>query len=81
MYFDTVSHTTKPTHAPGTQTARNVQALAEMAQIACPETRAAHHEILISPVSPLNFPDEIVTSILEAARGTPWKRPNGFVAN
>ena len=68
MYFDTVANTTKPAHAPGTQTGRDVRALAEMALIACPETRLEHHGISISPISPLTFPDGIVDAILEAAR-------------
>jgi trimethylamine--corrinoid protein Co-methyltransferase len=68
MYFDTVANTTKPAHAPGTQTARTVRALAEMTLIACPGTTLERHAIAISPISPLIFPDEIVEALLEAAR-------------
>ena len=65
MLYDTLSNTTKPIRAPGMQTAREVQALAEMVRIACPEGSAT---VGISPISPLTFPDNIVGAILEVAR-------------
>ncbi len=71
MYFDTVSNTTKPVHPPGTQTAATARMLAELVQIACPETECGQHQIPISPISPLVFPDDLVEAILEVAR-TGW---------
>jgi len=65
MYYDTLANTTKPVHGPGVQTAREVQALAEMARIACPEGTVS---IAVSPLSPLTFPDDVVKAMLEAAR-------------
>ncbi len=65
MYYDTVANTTKPVHGPGVQTVREVQALAEMARIACPEGNVT---VGISPVSPLFFPDDVAGAILEMAR-------------
>jgi trimethylamine--corrinoid protein Co-methyltransferase len=65
MTYDTLLNTTKPFRAPGMQTDREVDALAEMAQIACPQGSIT---VGISPVSPLNFPDNIVDAILTAAR-------------
>jgi trimethylamine--corrinoid protein Co-methyltransferase len=65
MYYDTVASTTKPVHGPGVQTLRQVQALVEMARIACPEGTVS---IAISPLSPLTFPDDVVEAMLETAR-------------
>jgi trimethylamine--corrinoid protein Co-methyltransferase len=65
MYYDTVINTTKPIRAPGVQTAREVRALAEMTRIACPDGAVT---VGISPISPLNFPDDITEAMLEAAR-------------
>jgi trimethylamine--corrinoid protein Co-methyltransferase len=60
MTFDTMANTTKPFRAPGVQTAEEIKAIAEMFQIACPHGTAT---VGISPISPLNFPDEIVDAI------------------
>lgn len=65
MYYDTLANTTKPVHGPGVQTPREVQAVAEMARIACPEGTVS---IAISPLSPLTFPDDVVEAMLETAR-------------
>ena len=65
MYYDTIAHTTKPVHSPGVQTAREVQAVAEMARIACPEGTVT---IAVSPLSPLTFPDDVVEAMIETAR-------------
>ena len=65
MYYDTLVHTTKPVHSPGVQTAREVQAVAEMARIACPGGTVS---IAISPLSPLTFPDDVVEAMIETAR-------------
>jgi trimethylamine--corrinoid protein Co-methyltransferase len=70
MYYDTISNTTKPVHGPGVQTVHEVQAVAEMARIACPEGNVS---IAISPVSPLFLPDDVAGAILEVARlGLPF---------
>ncbi|MBN1316078.1 MAG: trimethylamine methyltransferase family protein [Anaerolineales bacterium] len=68
MYFDTVANSTKPIHLPGTQTAGMVRLLTEMVQIACPGTDLSQHQVPISPISPLIFPDDLVEAILEVAR-------------
>jgi trimethylamine--corrinoid protein Co-methyltransferase len=65
MTFDTLANTTKPFRTPGVQTGREVDALAEMFRIACPEGTAT---VGISPISPLNFPDGIADAILATAR-------------
>jgi trimethylamine--corrinoid protein Co-methyltransferase len=64
MIYDTLCNTVKPFRAPGLQTAREVRALAEMWQIACPDGAVT---VGISPISPLTFPDDIVEAILEVA--------------
>jgi trimethylamine--corrinoid protein Co-methyltransferase len=64
MTLDTLENTTKPFRAPGVQTGTEVAALAEMFQIACPDGIAT---VGISPISPLNFPDDIVEAILTTA--------------
>lgn len=61
-------NTTKPIRGPGTQTAREVRLLAEMADIACPELGRKALTVGISPISPLTFPDSIVDAMLETAR-------------
>jgi trimethylamine--corrinoid protein Co-methyltransferase len=65
MYYDTLLNTTKPIRGPGVQTAAQVRALAEMAQIACPTATPTAD---ISPISPLTLPDDAVEAMLEAAR-------------
>jgi trimethylamine--corrinoid protein Co-methyltransferase len=71
MYRHTLSHTSKPLHGPGLQTAEEARLLAEMAAVV-----GAPGEVLtlgISPVSPLFFPDDIVEAIMETARlGIPF---------
>ncbi len=65
MMFETLANTTKPIRSPGVQTGREVDAMAEMFRIACPEGDIT---VGISPISPLNFPDGIVDAILATAR-------------
>jgi trimethylamine--corrinoid protein Co-methyltransferase len=64
MTYDTLANTTKPIRAASMQTAHEVQAVAEMVRITCPDGAVT---IGISPISPLTFPDSIVEAILEAA--------------
>lgn len=64
MIYETLANTTKPFRAPGLQTAEEVQILAEMVEIACPEGKIT---VGISPISPLTFPDDITAAILEVA--------------
>ncbi len=65
MTYDTILNTTKPIRAPGMQTGREVSALEEMLAIACPDAAVT---VGISPISPLNFPDDIVEAIQQVAR-------------
>jgi len=65
MTYDTLLNTTKPFRSPGLQTSQEVKALVEMFQIACPE---GNMTIGISPVSPLTFPDDTTSAILEVAK-------------
>ncbi len=65
MLYDTVANTTKPIHGPGVRSAKELRALAEMAQVLLPEGKFT---VSVSPVSPLFFPDEEVEAILEASR-------------
>jgi trimethylamine--corrinoid protein Co-methyltransferase len=65
MYRHTLPNTTKPVHGPGVQRAAEVRYLAHMAA-----TIGEPKEMLtigISPISPLNFPDDITAAILETA--------------
>jgi trimethylamine--corrinoid protein Co-methyltransferase len=66
MYRHTLSHTTKPIHGPGVQTAAEVVYLTHMAEVI-----GSPAEVLslgISPISPLTFPNDIAGAIIETAR-------------
>ena len=65
MVYDTLLNTTKPFRAPGMQTGAEVDALAEMVQIVCPEGAIT---VGISPVSPLGFPGDTVDAIMAVSR-------------
>ncbi len=66
MYRYTLSHTTKPVHGPGVQTAHEVRYAAHMAAVIGPPAEVL--SVGISPVSPLHFPDDIAAAIIETAR-------------
>ncbi len=66
MYRHTLPHTVKPVAGPGVQTAAEVRLVAEMAAVIGPPGEVL--SLGISPVSPLNFPDDVAESIMEAAR-------------
>ncbi|MGE5222683.1 MAG: trimethylamine methyltransferase family protein [Omnitrophica WOR_2 bacterium] len=66
MYRYSLPNATKPVQGPGVQTAAEVKIAVEMAAVI-----GKPQEVLtlgISPVSPLNFPDDVVAAIIETAR-------------
>jgi trimethylamine--corrinoid protein Co-methyltransferase len=71
MYRYAIPQTTKPLQGPGVQTAEEVRFAVEMASVI-----GAAHEIFslsVSPVSPLYFPDDCASAIIEIARnGIPF---------
>lgn len=66
MYRNALPHTLKPLQGPGVQTAEEVDFVVQMAAVIGPPQETL--SLGISPVSPLNFPDGIVSAILAAAR-------------
>ncbi|MBN1668517.1 MAG: trimethylamine methyltransferase family protein, partial [Anaerolineales bacterium] len=66
MYRHSLPHTIKPLHGPGVQTAAEVAFIARLAAVIGPPGQAL--SLGISPISPLNFPDDVVAAILETAR-------------
>ena len=65
MYRHSLPFTTKPVQGPGVQTAREVDFTVKLAEVIGPVS-----EVLtmgISPVSPLTFPDDVVSSVLATA--------------
>jgi trimethylamine--corrinoid protein Co-methyltransferase len=71
MYRHCLPHTTKPVQGPGVQTAVEVDYIVRMAEVVGPPQEAL--SLSVSPVSPLSFPDEIVSAILATARhGIPF---------
>lgn len=66
MYRHTVPHTVKPIHGPGVQNAREVAFIADMAAVVGPPGEMI--TLGISPISPLDFPDDIVAAIIATAR-------------
>jgi trimethylamine--corrinoid protein Co-methyltransferase len=66
MYRHTLPYTTKPVHGPGVQTAQEVGFAVRMAEVIGPARDVL--TIGISPVSPLNFPDDVAGSMIETAR-------------
>jgi trimethylamine--corrinoid protein Co-methyltransferase len=66
MHRHTLSHTTKPVHGPGIQTAAEVRYLGYMAEVfGDPATGLT---VGISPLSPLTLPDHEAEAIMETAR-------------
>ncbi|MBN1179470.1 MAG: trimethylamine methyltransferase family protein [Anaerolineae bacterium] len=66
MLRHTLSHTVKPLHGPGVQTAAEVHYAARMAAVVGPPAEVL--TLGVSPVSPLFFPDDAAESIVEVAR-------------
>lgn len=66
MVRHTLSHTVKPVHGPGVQTAREVRYMARMAAAIGPLEEML--SLSVSPVSPLTFPDGAAEAMMEAAR-------------
>lgn len=66
MYRHSLPHTSKPVHGPGTQTAKEVGYLTEMAAVIGQPPE--YLTIGISPVSPLSFPDDVVEAFTAAAQ-------------
>ncbi|MBM3145862.1 MAG: hypothetical protein FJ010_13030 [Chloroflexi bacterium] len=65
MYRHALPHTMKPLHGPGVQTAQEVRYSVEMAQVIGPVDEVIF--MSVSPVSPLTFPDGIVSAMAEIA--------------
>jgi trimethylamine--corrinoid protein Co-methyltransferase len=71
MYRHALPNTTKPLQGPGVQTAREVQFAVRMASVVGPPAEV--FSLSVSPVSPLNFPNDCAASIIEIARnGIPF---------
>jgi trimethylamine--corrinoid protein Co-methyltransferase len=66
MYRHTLPHTTKPVQGPGVQIPEEVKYAVEMAEVIGPAKQFL--SLSVSPVSPLNFPDELAASMIEIAR-------------
>lgn len=71
MYRHAIPNTTKPLQGPGVQTAEEVSFAIRMAAVIGPPTEV--FSLSVSPVSPLNFPDDCAAAIIEIARnGIPF---------
>ena len=71
MYRYAIPYTTKPLQGPGVQTAEEVQFAIRMAEVI--GSASEIFSLSVSPVSPLNFPDDGVAAILEIAQhGVPF---------
>ena len=71
MYRHAIPNTTKPLQGPGVQTAQEVQFAMQMAAVIGPP--AEIFSLSVSPVSPLNFPNDGAAAIIEIARnGVPF---------
>ena len=71
MYRHAIPNTTKPLQGPGVQTAQEVQFAIQMAAVIGPP--AEIFSLSVSPVSPLNFPNDGAAAIIEIARnGVPF---------
>jgi trimethylamine---corrinoid protein Co-methyltransferase len=71
MYRHALPYTTKPLQGPGVQTATEVQFAVQMASVIGPPTEM--FSLSVSPVSPLNFPNDGAAAIIEIARhGVPF---------
>lgn len=71
MYRHAIPNTTKPLQGPGVQTAEEVKFAIRMASVLGPPSEV--FSLSVSPVSPLNFPDDCAAAIIEVARnGIPF---------
>lgn len=71
MYRHAIPNTTKPLQGPGVQTAQEVQFAIQMAAVVGPPVEI--FSLSVSPVSPLNFPNDGAAAIIEIARnGIPF---------
>jgi len=71
MYRHAIPNTTKPLQGPGVQTAQEVRFAMQMAAVIGPP--AEIFSLSVSPVSPLNFPNDGAAAIIEIARnGVPF---------
>lgn len=71
MYRHALPHTTKPLQGPGVQSAAEVRLAVRMAEVVGQPQQVL--SLSVSPVSPLTFPDDSVSAIMEIARqGIPF---------
>jgi trimethylamine--corrinoid protein Co-methyltransferase len=71
MYRYAIPYTTKPLQGPGVQTAQEVQFAIQMATVIGPPSEV--FSLSVSPVSPLNFPNDCAAAIIEiASQGIPF---------
>jgi len=71
MYRYALPHTVKPLQGPGVQTASEVQFAIRLAEVIGPPPE--YLSLSVSPVSPLGFPNDAVSAIMEIARaGVPF---------
>ena len=71
MYRHAIPNTTKPLQGPGVQTAQEVKFAIQMASIIGAPSEV--FSLSVSPVSPLNFPNDSAAAIIEIARnGIPF---------
>ncbi len=71
MYRYAIPNTTKPLQGPGVQTAQEVQFAIQMASVIGSPDEV--FSLSVSPVSPLNFPNDTAAAIMEIARnGIPF---------
>lgn len=66
MYRYAIPHTTKPLQGPGVQTAEEVQFAIRMAAVVGPPSEI--FSLSVSPVSPLNLPNDGAAAIIEIAQ-------------
>lgn len=71
MYRHAIPNTTKPLQGPGVQTAEEARFAIRMASVIGPPSEI--FTLSVSPVSPMNFPDDGAAAIIEIARqGIPF---------
>ena len=71
MYRYAIPHTTKPLQGPGVQNALEVQFAVQMSAVIGPPDEV--FSLSVSPVSPLNFPNDTAAAIMEIAyHGIPF---------
>jgi trimethylamine--corrinoid protein Co-methyltransferase len=66
MYRYAIPHTTKPLQGPGVQTAKEVRFAIQLASVIGPPDEV--FSLSVSPVSPLGFPADCASAIIEIAR-------------